>query len=103
MPRVSLSRLFEDPANSDTDSSDEDFRCTFFVFVGNFAYSEKRDELTSSSHSIILPGQAQSSGHHQQMQGQQLILIPCPIRQIRLLLHRLTLRQILTRISSDFL
>ena len=30
LPRVSLSRLFEDPANSDTDSSDEDFRFVEF-------------------------------------------------------------------------
>ena len=36
VPRVSLSRLIEDPANSDTDSSDEDFRCTLFVLLGNF-------------------------------------------------------------------
>lgn len=58
--RVSLSRLFDDPANSDSDSSDEDFRSSP-VFRGAPAAAADTDSVSDSTDSPSSPSSDTSS------------------------------------------
>merc|ERR1719273_1163418 len=63
LPRVSLSRLFEDPANSDTDSSDEDFRSSpvFRSSSANAGAAADTDSVSDSTDSPSSPSSDSSS------------------------------------------
>merc|ERR550517_2284938 len=63
VPRVSLSRLFEDPANSDTDSSDEDFRSSpvFRSSSANAGAAADTDSVSDSTDSPSSPSSDSSS------------------------------------------
>jgi len=61
LPRVSLSRLFEDPANSDTDSSDEDFRSSPVFRSSSPAGAADTDSVSDSTDSPSSPSSDSSS------------------------------------------
>merc|ERR1712130_994771 len=63
VPRVSLSRLFEDPGNSDSDSSDEDFRSSpvFRSSSTNGGGVADTDSVSDSTYSPSSPSSDSSS------------------------------------------